>query len=84
MLSLTATDSIITMNKHLRKSYIRKGVMRMIPEDGYLVSELLSLVGLLIFLKASIHRGLFFGAVVFGADILLKIYCLILVMSQTL
>lgn len=61
-----------------------KGVMRMIPEDGYLLSELLSLVGLLIFLKASIHHGLFFGAVVFGAGILLKIYCLILVMSQTL
>lgn len=56
----------------------------MIPEDGYLLSELLSLVGLLIFLKASIHHGLFFGSVVFGAGILLKIYCLILVMSQTL
>ena len=56
----------------------------MIPEDGYLVSELFSLVGLLIFLKASIHHGLFFGAVVFGAGILLKIYCLIMVMSQTL
>ena len=34
----------------------------MIPEDGYLLSELLSLVGLLIFLKASIRvQGLPFA-----------------------
>lgn len=69
---------------HHNGSLYQKGVMRMIPEGGYLLSELLSLVGLLIFLKASIHHGLFFGAVVFGAGILLKIYCLIMVMSQTL
>lgn len=51
--------------------------------DGYVLSEVLSLVGLLIFLKASLHHGLFTGALFFGAGILMKLYCLLMIIGQT-
>jgi hypothetical protein len=51
--------------------------------DGYILSEVLSLVGLMIFMKASLHHGLFTGAWFFGAGILLKLYCLLMIIGQT-
>jgi hypothetical protein len=49
--------------------------------DTYVISELASIVGLIIFLRLSIKEWVFPCIVLYGLGILLKAYCLLTISS---